>query len=129
MEINIYQHQTITIDNATPLTIWVGSKEDAIRQYESMVKVSGNERKFREIFKYCPNTPKLSAIIAAQKPEISTPQEDTEENHSDKPHKTYIPNHCTKAEAGFDIEHIKIGERYDGYVKLSYNYGMFVTVK
>lgn len=29
----------------------------------------------------------------------------------------------------FSIEDIKIGERYDGLVKLKYNYGLFVTVK
>lgn len=130
MEIDIYQHQTMTVDNTTPLTIWVWDKEEALKQYESMVKVSWNEKRFREIFKYCPNTPKISASLVANKKETtSTIQESTWNNVEAKQHKPYVANTCAKTEAGFDIEHIKIGERYDGYVKLSYNYGMFVTVK
>jgi hypothetical protein len=29
----------------------------------------------------------------------------------------------------FSIKDIKLGQEYDGYIKLTYNYGMFVTVK
>lgn len=31
--------------------------------------------------------------------------------------------------AMFSIADVKIGDRYDGFVKLKYNYGLFVTVK
>lgn len=33
------------------------------------------------------------------------------------------------AKANFSIDDIKLGDWYDGFVKLKYNYGLFVTVK
>lgn len=33
------------------------------------------------------------------------------------------------AKSTFTIDDIKLGDRYDGFVKLKYNYGLFVTVK
>ncbi|MDR2415298.1 MAG: S1 RNA-binding domain-containing protein [Candidatus Peribacteria bacterium] len=30
---------------------------------------------------------------------------------------------------GFSVNDIKLGQAYEGYVKLMYNYGIFVTVK
>lgn len=69
MAVDIYQHQTITIDNSTPLTIWVGTKEEAQEQFDRMLQLSGNEKKFKEIFKFCPNLKKISAQMEAKKAE------------------------------------------------------------
>lgn len=41
------------------------------------------------------------------------------------PEKSTNNNPMTK----FSVNDIKIGERYEGYIKLQYNYGMFITVK
>ena len=69
MTVDIYQHQTITIDNSTALTIWIGSKEEAQEQFNRMLQLSGNEKKFKEIFKFCPNLKKISAQMEAKKAE------------------------------------------------------------
>ena len=45
--------------------------------------------------------------------------------HTTTTHRTESAN----SDVAFDIDQIKLGEMYDGYVKLTYNYGMFVTVK
>lgn len=131
MAVDIYQHQTITIDNTTPLTIWIGSKEDAQDQFNRMLELSGNEKKFKEIFKFCPNLKKISAHMAAQKAEHEEHKEEPTATHTSQT-KSEAPirkHDLPKSDVVFDIDQIKIGEMYDGYVKLTYNYGMFVTVK
>jgi hypothetical protein len=35
----------------------------------------------------------------------------------------------TSTKSTFGIEDVKVGDRFDGIVKLKYNYGMFVMVK
>ena len=135
MAVDIYQHQTITIDNTTPLTIWIGSKEDAQDQFNRMLELSGNEKKFKEIFKFCPNLKKISAQMEAKKAENEEHKNDTIETANTtkttpiKAESTVRKHDLPKSDVAFDIDQIKIGEMYDGYVKLTYNYGMFVTVK
>ena len=131
MAVDIYQHQTITIDNTTPLTIWVGDKEQTQEQFDRMLQLSGNEKKFKEIFKFCPNIAKLSAQMAAQKAKNDEEKaEDSKSPTSPTTHTTTTHRtEAVKSDVAFDIDQIKLGEMYDGYVKLTYNYGMFVTVK
>lgn len=120
MAVDIYQHQTIMIDNSTPLTIWIGDKDEVQQQFERMLTLSGNEKKFKEIFKFCPNISKLSAHMAAQKAKAAAEQGGSESDT------TTTPTREKKAEArptyhsptprqdvAFDIDQIKIGEMYE----------------
>lgn len=115
MAVDIYQHQTITIDNSTPLTIWIGTKEEAQEQFDRMLQISGNEKKFKEIFKFCPNLKKISEQMAAQKAENEDHQEESTDTHT--PHtKSEAPirkHDLPKNDVAFDIDQIKIGEMYD----------------
>ena len=57
---------------------------------------------------------------------VETSNTTTTQTKTEAPIRTHdVP----KSDVAFDIDQIKIGEMYDGYVKLTYNYGMFVTVK
>jgi ribosomal protein S1 len=40
-----------------------------------------------------------------------------------------VHHESTPSGWSFTIKDIKLWQEYDGYIKLSYNYGMFVTVK
>ncbi|HMT01239.1 MAG TPA: DUF87 domain-containing protein [Candidatus Absconditabacterales bacterium] len=42
---------------------------------------------------------------------------------------TQVKNSIPAQTKNFSIDDIKIGDMYDGYVKLKYNYGLFITVK
>jgi polyribonucleotide nucleotidyltransferase len=81
--------------------------------------------------KFCPNIAKIEKdlpvqtpapqasiwIVGAVKPATSTSSVSS------------APQQTAPSEIGFSIKDIKIWQEYDGYIKLSYNYGMFVTVK
>lgn len=133
ISLDMYQHQTVMIEKTIPLAIWIGSKEKALEQFNTMLWLAGNVEKFKEVFKFCPNTAKLEAQFAAQAPKKEEKETGATTGTSEKPvgaspsKPTYSP--AAQTEWAFDISNIKLGERYEGYVKLSYNYGMFVTVK
>ncbi|AHB41028.1 hypothetical protein P148_SR1C00001G0221 [candidate division SR1 bacterium RAAC1_SR1_1] len=123
ISVDMYQHQTMTIENTIPLAIWIGSKEHVLQQFDTMLGLAGNVEKFKASLKFCPNTTKLEAFLAQQEPKAP------ENNIVAKPTSVISSPAPQAGEGAFDISHIKLGESYDGYVKLSYNYGMFVTVK
>lgn len=51
-------------------------------------------------------------------------------NHGTQNNKWWINgNNLSKNSNWFNIDNIKLWERYDWYIKLQYNYGMFITVK
>lgn len=120
--LKMYQHQTLMLDKNNTLSIWIWSKEKTIEQINIMAEVSGNPQKFQEIFKFCPNISKLEAKIDESKKEVKGNTKIVET-------KNIEINSQDNEISGFDISNIKLGEWYEWYIKLSYNYGMFVTVK
>ena len=131
MHVDIYQHQTIITEGNSPLMIWIGSKEDAKQQIDDIVKWAGYALDQQNFLKYCPNAEKLQLLhpeITEAKPTTSTTTTSsaTASSAPKKPVQAFTP---PAWEGSFSIKDIKLGERYEWYIKLSYNYGMFVTVK
>lgn len=124
--VDMYQHQTVTIENIIPLAIWIGTKDQALQQFDTMISLAGDKEKFKNAFKFCPNIAKLEAKFAAQKP---VEPSSTSSGATSSAPKSAGAMHTPPQQEIFDISQIKLGERYEGYVKLSYNYWMFVTVK
>lgn len=126
VHVDIYQHQTIQIENNGPLMIRIGNKSDVLQQLEVIYKQAGITT--QNYLKFCPNIAKIEKDLPVQ---TSAPQAWTWT--TPPPVKTNIPSvvihSSAPTEAGFTIKDIKLGQEYDGYIKLSYNYGMFVTVK
>ena len=101
--VDSYQHKTIKI-NDKPVIIWIGSEENVKKQLMNMT----NNLEYRDVesnpLKYVVNLEKLK-----QRKII---EENTIKNMANE----------------FSIKDIKLWEKYHGYVKLCYNYGIFVTV-
>ncbi len=131
VHVDIYQHQTIQIENnGGPLMMWIGNKDNALQQLDAIYKQAGVTT--QNYLKFCPNIAKIEKDLPIQTP---APQVSTT---TGTPVKTPIsnavqpsptPQQTAPSEVGFSIKDIKLGQEYDGYIKLSYNYGMFVTVK
>ncbi|HKL44545.1 MAG TPA: DUF87 domain-containing protein [Candidatus Absconditabacterales bacterium] len=105
MHIDIY-------DNNDPkqMQTWIGQKDDIYKQLELAYKNNPN-------MKFVPNIKKL---------EKETPKKKNKE----EPKTNGVSNkELSSSDGKFTIKDIKLGNRYEGYVKLQYNYGMFITVK
>ncbi|MEI6118827.1 MAG: hypothetical protein WCP92_06485 [bacterium] len=110
--------------------MWIGNKDNALQQLDAIYKQAGVTT--QNYLKFCPNIAKIEKDLPIQTP---APQVSTT---TGTPVKTPIsnavqpsptPQQTAPSEVGFSIKDIKLGQEYDGYIKLSYNYGMFVTVK
>ncbi len=140
VHVDIYQHQTIQIENNGSLMIWIGSKENAYKQLDDIYEQAGIKKEKQNHLKFCPNIAKLEKDIAPVK-ETGANEKKTDEwgktitTKTPTGHASAISTAAAKKEIGswewwaFTIKDIKLGQEYDGYIKLSYNYGMFVTVK
>ena len=75
MHVDIYQHQTIQIENNGPLMIRIGSKTDALQQLESIYQQAGV--KSQNYLKFCPNIAKIEKIkdVASAPSTTETPVE------------------------------------------------------
>jgi hypothetical protein len=76
------------------------------------------------------NTSKRKRVINVDKLKSSLTGD--EKNTTDRPSssKPFTPRETPSSTSGaFSVDDITLGERYEGYVKLIYNYGIFVTVK
>jgi len=128
--VEIYQHQTISMENKAPLMIWIGTREDAMKQLQDIFDNAGISEDHRWVIKFCPNIKKLESQNAEQ---VKKAQADAIANLPPEASKwwgKYAPRPNIPAPVpGFSIKDIKLWEEYEWYVKLSYNYGMFVTVK
>ncbi|MCF7834929.1 DUF87 domain-containing protein [Candidatus Gracilibacteria bacterium] len=122
--IDIYEHQTIKIQNNGPLVIRVGKKEDCINQLEDIIKNAGLDPAKNDFLKFCPNTNKLESSMPKKEVKPITTKTMKQSNIKDSNETVKQGNNET-----FSIKDIKLGQEYEGYIKLSYNYGMFVTVK
>lgn len=60
VHVDIYQHQTIMIENNGPLMIWIGKKERALEQLNDIYRQAGVKN--QSYFKFCPNIAKIEKI-------------------------------------------------------------------
>ncbi len=134
--VDIYEHQTIRIENNWPLVIRVWNKLDCSKQLDDILKNAGLDPAKNDFLKFCPNVNKLES----SKPKEEVKQISTEPSKPTSTATTWTskPSTLTTSKPSpsvqtnwdtFTIKDIKIWQEYDWYIKLSYNYGMFVTVK
>lgn len=132
--IQIYNHGSLKDGKWDPLMILIGSREK-IKQQTSK----------SETLKFVPNIyllEKASTAVSSSSIAVNDPatQQKNTVNSSAKPqndkkniktqnNKTPTPTKQQPSNGKFSIKDIKLGEEYSGYVKLLYNYGIFVTVK
>lgn len=113
--IDSYQHSTQKY-GVDPLVIWVGDKESIKQQlvnmYDSLWLSDGSDSPFK-------------FVVNINKLHIHSP---SEEKKTQKSSFKKIEQ-SSSVSVGFSVNDIKLWESYDGYVKLMYNYGLFVTVK
>ena len=118
--VDIWQHMTEIGSNKKPLTIWVGSAEEVEKQIKELYLKAGLDPETTDFMKIIPN--------------IELLEEKNTKSEPDSPDSPSAPQEVKKAPKAwprrtFDLSQLKIGEEYEGYVKLIYNYGIFVTVK
>ncbi len=125
VHVDIYQHQTIMIENNGPLMIRIGKKERTLEQLNDIYKQAGVKN--QSYFKFCPNIAKIEKIkgVAAPIPSAST----TVKMEPVVKKTPAYEGEIIHDDGTFSIKDIRLGKEYDGYIKLMYNYGMFVTVK
>ncbi len=132
MQVDIYQHQTIQIENNGALMIWIGSKEDAYKQLDDIYTQAGISKDKQTYLKFCPNIAKIEKELGPDKTKSTTDSQAAQKSPTPttSTFKANMQSDPTTAnEWIFSIKDIKLGQEYDGYIKLTYNYGMFVTVK
>ena len=121
--IKIYNHGSLKDGNNDPLMILIGSKSMIKKQIETS-----------KTLKFVPNIELLEKNNTQATTEVTNK---TEDKKNDTPPKKANNKKDTNKKAKttlpfvgkFSINDIKLGEEYTGYVKLLYNYGIFVTVK
>jgi len=101
--VDMYQHKHRENEDQKPIMIWVGSRENIKKQVAEWYSDSDH-------LLFVPNIEKLESSQSKTQGQSSS---------------TGISSSGEK----FTVDDIKIGERYEWYVKLAYNYGIFVTVK
>jgi len=114
---DIYQHKILKTEKSVlMLRIW--SKEDCFKQLKEWYA-------WADFLLFCPNIEKLS-----KKQWISLKTEKNNQTNQ-KIDENALPTESAhkKSSTQFTINDIKKNERYQWYVKLKYNYGIFVTVK
>lgn len=67
VHVDIYQHQTIQIENNGSLMIWIGSKENAYKQLDDIYEQAGIKKEKQSHLKFCPNIAKLEKDSAPVK--------------------------------------------------------------
>lgn len=113
--VDSYQVSLPTISKDS-ISLWVGTKEQVLQQLESLYTVMGLDPK-SGILKFVVNVDKL---LALQSPKQEKKWDGISHVSTSS---THVPV------SNFTVNDIKLGQKYDGYVKLIYNYGIFVTVK
>ena len=123
--VDIWQHLSETCSNKKPLTIWVGTPEEVQKQLNEVYEKAGLDPQTTDFLKFVPNI----ALLEEKNPQKK--QEEKSESQANIPQKSVWDRKFSpkKSTGGFSIEDVKLGSEYEGYVKLTYNYWMFVTVK
>ena len=123
--VDIWQHLSETCSNKKPLTIWVGTPDEVQKQLNEVYEKAGLDPQTTDFLKFVPNI----ALLEEKNPQKK--QEEKPESQANIPQKSAWDRKVAqkKSAGGFSIEDVKLGSEYEGYVKLTYNYWMFVTVK
>ena len=112
--VSIWQHTTLTCSNKKPLTIWIGTKKEVEQQLQEIYQKAGLDPERTDFLKFIPNV-ELLEVQQKKTPSQKIQKADLPESPADQ--------------GGFTVNDIQLGKEYLGYVKLIYNYGMFITVK
>jgi len=116
--VEIWQHKSLTCTNKKPLAIWIWSKEEIYQQLKEIYEKAWFDPDKTDFLKFVPNIELLESKMPKEKKETT------------RNTKLWQKNNRTNSEQwGFTVDDIKLWEEYDWYVKLMYNYWMFVTVK
>ena len=107
--------------------IWIGKKERALEQLQDIYKQAGV--KIQSYFKFCPNIAKIEKIKGVTANPSTPISYATTTVKMEPVVKTPAYEGEIVSDGTFTIKDISIGKEYEGYIKLMYNYGMFVTVK
>jgi hypothetical protein len=113
MHVDIYQHQTIITEGGNALMIWIGSKEDALKQIEEITKSAGYELDQQNFLKYCPNLEKLKLANPEIIEKVAPAAIPTATSTISSEPKKVAFNLPAAETAGFSIKDIKLGERYE----------------
>jgi hypothetical protein len=75
MQVTTYQHQTVTTPANTPLMIWIGHKDNVIKQLATIYENIGIVDPTKQFMKFCPNIEKLQrALPVVETPQVAAPQ-------------------------------------------------------
>ena len=119
--VSIWQYKTLVCNNKKPLTIWIGSKEEVEKQLKEIYEKSWFNPETTDFLKLVPNIENLEKKAPKQDRRWAVPKKTSEFKWG----RWKAPTQ----EWNFSVDNIKLWEEYDGYVKLMYNYWMFITVK
>jgi hypothetical protein len=122
--VDIWQHQSLKCENKKPLTIWVGSKEEVEKQLNEIYTKSWFDPETTDFLKFVPNIENIEAKLPKKESKNTNEKRSTTWNRTPK---KSVPQETQ--EWSFSVKDIKLWEEYDWYVKLMYNYWMFITVK
>lgn len=123
--ISSYQHKTQKLGE-DPLVIWVWSKENVLQQLVNMQDILDPQGDKRTWMLWVPNiTPFVKG--GSERSEQGDFVKDQQTNLQNKQQEKIPPTPLQGR--GRSVNDIKLGETYDWYVKLIYNYWIFVTVK
>ncbi|MDR2190047.1 MAG: type IV secretion system DNA-binding domain-containing protein [Candidatus Peribacteria bacterium] len=138
-----YQHneQKLGVD---PLIIRVGDKDAVHQQLTNMYQILGFVDGDESPLKFVINVEKMQRSASASpsshssttSPSFSSSSQQKKKadfsssSSSSSSHTSTVSASSASPTAGsFTVNDIKLGQSYEGYVKLMYNYGIFVTVK
>jgi hypothetical protein len=116
--VEIWQHKSLTCTNKKPLAIWIWSKEEVYQQLKEIYEKAWFDPDKTDFLKFVPNIELLESKMPKEKKGVSKNTKSWQKN-----------NTVNSDQWGFTVDDIKLWEEYDWYVKLMYNYWMFVTVK
>ena len=114
-KIKLWVDSYVSIKNKTRIFIRIWKKSEIKKLIQDMKIASGLSKNSDSPLVFIPNVEKLKSSTQIKKSEWKT-----------KPRKTNQPPTFT---GEFSINDIKLWQQYEWYVKLMYNYWIFVTVK
>lgn len=121
--VEIWQHMTESWPNKKPLTIWVWTPEEVEKQIKEIYEKAGLDPTTTDFLKLVPNV----EILEEKQKKLQPPEQKNQKNLTFSPVWTDRQKYAWTWT--FSLSQLKVGESYEGYVKLIYNYGIFVTVK
>ncbi len=116
-------HTRLLNESNQPLTIWIGTLEQTQEFIQANYSDIKKWKLIRNAAKIERNQP-VKITMPGTRIGSSSPAEPNLQQT-----RTNMPTQKTPVAWSFSINDINIGNEYEGYVKLVYNYGIFMTVK